>query len=94
MCLLLPATFLRADGRVGMVWSSTSPSAWIIAPRPSMPPGEMIELVAFRRKAGRPTTLGMSGRSRTLCSEPIPRADGCGGDGFNNRLFTNQEERA
>lgn len=44
VCLLLPATFFYANTRVE--WNRAHPPAriWILCPRPSMPPGDYVEV--------------------------------------------------
>lgn len=93
VCLLLPATFLWADGRVEWFEQHKPERVWIIAPRPSMPPGEMIEL-GVPPEGGKTDYAWYVWTVENLMLGADPACRWLRRDGFNNRLFTNQEERA
>lgn len=92
VALLLPATFMWSD-RASPWFEANKPArVWIVVPRPSMPPGDVVEL-GVDAKGGKVDYAWHVWTQDNLLLGDDPVFRWLRRDGFNNKLFMNQEER-
>ena len=92
VALILPATFMYSDRAAPWFEANKPARVWIMVPRPSMPPGDVVEL-GLDAKGGKEDFAWHVWTAENLVLGADPVFRWLRRDGFNNRLFLNQEER-